>query len=111
MTSVRRLLPSTSWGGRKVGTHFLGWLQEELESLPSIVMGLMSYASLVSFEEAANAYAHEGCRHFEAFDQSNEDFNAGVFQVEDNMLKHSAGALYDRMWGPHGYVVVRERVN
>jgi hypothetical protein len=65
--------------GGKVGTPFLGWLQEELESLPSIVTGLMSYASLVSFVEAANALAHEGCRHFEAFDQSNKDFNAGVF--------------------------------
>ena len=50
---------------RKKGT---GWLQEELESLPSIVMGLMSYASLMSYEGAANALAHEGYRHFEAFD-------------------------------------------
>jgi hypothetical protein len=32
----------------EVGTRFLGWLQEELESLPSIMMGLMSDASLVS---------------------------------------------------------------
>jgi chromosome segregation ATPase len=28
--------------GGEVGTHFLGWLQEELESLPSIMTGLMS---------------------------------------------------------------------
>jgi hypothetical protein len=62
-----------------VGTHFLGWLQEELESLPSIVTGLMSYASLMSCEGVVNALAREGCRHFEAFDQSNEDFNASVF--------------------------------
>jgi hypothetical protein len=27
----------------KVGTRFLGWLQEELEFLLSIMMGLMSY--------------------------------------------------------------------
>jgi hypothetical protein len=27
----------------KVGTRFLGWLHEELESLLSIMMGLMSY--------------------------------------------------------------------
>jgi hypothetical protein len=27
------------------------------------------------------------------------------------MLKLSAGALYDRMWGPHGSDVVRERAD
>ena len=62
----------------------------------------MSYASLVSCERATNALACEGCRHFEAFDQSNEDFDASVFQVEDDVLKRSTRALYDRMWGPHG---------
>jgi hypothetical protein len=36
--------------GEEVGLCFLGWLQEELESLPSIMMGLMSYASLVTCE-------------------------------------------------------------
>jgi hypothetical protein len=25
------------------------------------------------------------------------------------MLKRSAGALYDMMWGPHGHDTVRER--
>jgi hypothetical protein len=29
--------------------------------------------------------------------------------VEDDVLKRSAGALYDRMWGPHGRGVIRER--
>jgi hypothetical protein len=91
-----------------VGTPFLGWLQEELESLPFVVTGLMSYASLVSCEGAANALFHKGYRHFEAFDRSNEDFDASVLQVEDDVLKHSTGALYNRMWGPHGRGVVRE---
>jgi hypothetical protein len=77
--------------GGKVGTHFLKWLQEELESLSSIVTGLMSYVSLVSCEGAVNALAHEGCRHFEAFNQSNEDFDVGVFQVKDDVLKRVAG--------------------
>ena len=36
--------------GEEVGTCFLRWLQEELVSLPSIVMGLMSYVSLMSCE-------------------------------------------------------------
>jgi hypothetical protein len=62
-----------------VGTRFIGWLQEKLESLPSIMTCLMSYASLVSCEGAANALSHEGCRHFEALDRSNKDFDAGVF--------------------------------
>jgi hypothetical protein len=97
-----------SWA--EVGTLFLGWLQEELESLPSIATGLMSYASLVTCEGTANALSREGCRHFEAFDKSNEDFDQGVFQVEDDVLKHSSRVLYDRMCGPHGRGVVQERV-
>jgi hypothetical protein len=79
-----------------------------LESLPSIVMGLMSYVLLVSCEGAANALSREGCRHFEAFDQSNKVFDVGVFQVEDDVLKRSTGALYDMIWGPHGHGVVQE---
>jgi hypothetical protein len=34
----------------------------------------------------------------------------GVFQGEDNVLKCSAGAPYDRMWGPHGRGVIWERI-
>jgi hypothetical protein len=62
-----------------MGLCFLGWPQEELESLPSIVTGLMSYASLVTCEEAANAFSHEGCRHFEVFDRASEDFDRRIF--------------------------------
>jgi hypothetical protein len=65
--------------GEEVGTRFLGWLQDELESLPSIVTGLMSYASLITCEGAANDLSREVCRHFEVFDQANEDFDRGVF--------------------------------
>jgi hypothetical protein len=97
--------------GEEVGLCFLGWLQKELESLPSIATGLMSYASLVTYEVAANALSREGCRHFKVLDQANEDFDRGVFHVEDDVLKHSAGALYDRMWGPHGRGIVRERAD
>ena len=46
--------------GEVVGARFLGWLQDELESLSSIVTGLMSYASLVTCEGAANALSREG---------------------------------------------------
>jgi hypothetical protein len=77
--------------------------------LPTIVTGLMSFASLVICEGAVNALSHEGCRHFKVFDRSDEDFERGIFQVEDPVLKRSAGALYDRMWGPHGRDIVRER--
>ena len=70
---------------------------------------LMSYASLVTCEGVADALSHEGCRHFEVFDQSNEDFDHRVFQVEDVVLKSLTEALYDRMWGPHGHGVVQER--
>lgn len=55
----------------------------------------MSYTSLVTYEGAANALSRVGYRHFEAFDQSNEDFDQGLFQVKDVVLKHSIGALYD----------------
>jgi hypothetical protein len=54
--------------GEEVGLHFLGWLQEELELLPAIVTGLMSFASLITCEGAANALSRVGCRHFEVFD-------------------------------------------
>jgi hypothetical protein len=95
--------------GQDVGLRFLGWLQEELEVLPTIVTGLMSFASLVTCEGAVNALSQEGCRHFEVFDQSDEGFEREIFQVEDPELKRSAGALFDRMWGPHGRETVRGR--
>jgi hypothetical protein len=95
--------------GKEVGLCFLGWLQEELELVPSIMTGLMSFASLITCEGVANALSREGCRHFEVFDRANEDFDRGIFQVKDEVLKRSAGALYDRMWGPHGRDTVRER--
>lgn len=65
--------------GEEVGTRFLGWLQDELELLLSIMTVLMSYASLVTCKVAANALSREGCRHFEVFDRANEDFDRGVF--------------------------------
>jgi hypothetical protein len=71
----------------------LGWLQEELETLPSIMTGLMSYASLVTCEGATNALSREGCRNFEVFDRVTEYFNRAIFQVGDEVLKRSAGAL------------------
>jgi hypothetical protein len=94
---------------QEVGLRFLEWLQEELAVLPTIVTSLMSFASLVTCEGAVNALSHEGCGHFEVFDQSDENFECEIFQVEDPVLKQSAGALFDRMWGPHGREVVRKR--
>jgi hypothetical protein len=60
--------------GEEVGLRFLGWLQEEMELFPAIVTGLMSFASLITSEGAANALSHEGCRHFEVFDFDREIF-------------------------------------
>jgi hypothetical protein len=77
--------------GEEVGLCFLGWLQEELESLPYIMTGLMSYASLVTYEGAVNALSREGCRHFKVLDRVTEDFNRGIFQVGDEVLKRSVG--------------------
>jgi hypothetical protein len=91
------------------GLRCLEWLQEELLVLPAIVEGFMSYASLVTCEGAMNALPREGCRHYEVFDQSDEDFEREIYMVEDPVVKESAGALFDRMWGPHGREVVRER--
>jgi hypothetical protein len=71
----------------------------------------MSFASLITCEGAANALSREGCRHFEVFDRANDDFNRGIFQVKAEVLKRSTGALYDKMWGPHGRDTVRERSN
>jgi multidrug efflux pump subunit AcrA (membrane-fusion protein) len=94
---------------REPGLRCLEWVQEELQALPTIVEGFMSYASLVTCEGAMNALSREGCRHFEVFDQADEDFERDIYKVEDPIVKESAGAIYDRMWGPHGREVVRER--
>jgi hypothetical protein len=94
---------------REPGLRCLEWVQEELQALPTIVEGFMSYASLVTCEGAMNALSREGCRHYEVFDQADEDFERDIYKVEDPIVKESAGALYDRMWGPHGREVVRER--
>jgi hypothetical protein len=89
--------------------HFLEWLHEELLVLPTIVQGFMSYASLVTCEGAMNALSREGCKHYKVFDQSDENFEREIFKVEDHVVKDSAGALFDWMWGPHGSEAVRER--
>jgi hypothetical protein len=94
---------------REAGLRFLEWLQEELLALPTIVEGFMSFSSLVTYEGAMNALSREGCSHYEVFDRSDEDFEREIFKVEDPVVKDSAGALFDRMWGPHGREVVRER--
>ena len=54
--------------GQEAGLRFLEWMQEELGVLPTIVTGLMSFASLVTCEGAMNVLSREGCRHYEAFD-------------------------------------------
>jgi hypothetical protein len=94
---------------REPGLRCLEWIQEELVALPAIVEGFMSYASLVTCEGAMNALSREGCQHYEVFDQADEDFERDIYKVEDPVVKESAGALYDRMCGPHGREVVRER--
>jgi hypothetical protein len=94
---------------REAGLRCLEWVQEELQELPTVLGGLMSFASLVTCEGAMNALSREGCRHYEAFDQADEDFGRDIYKVEDPVVKESAGALYDRMWGLYGGDVVRER--
>jgi hypothetical protein len=96
---------------REAGLRFLEWMQEELQALPTIVAGFMSYASLVTCEGAMNALSREGCSHYEVFDRSNEDFGREIFKVEDPVVKDTGGALFDRMWGPHGREAVRERAD
>jgi hypothetical protein len=94
---------------RESGLRCLEWLQEELLALPTIVEGFMYFASLVTCEGAMNALSRERCRHYEVFDRSDEDFEREIYKVEDPVVKESAGPLFDRMWGPHGREVVRER--
>jgi hypothetical protein len=94
---------------REAGLHFLEWLQEELLVLPILIEGFMFFASLVTYEGAMNALSREGCKHYEVFDRSDENFGREIFKVEDPVVKDSAGALFDRMWGPHGREAVRER--
>jgi DNA repair exonuclease SbcCD ATPase subunit len=84
------------------GLRCLEWLQEELLALPTIVEGFMSYASLVTCEGAMNALSREGCRHYEVFDRSDEDFEREIYKVEDPVVKESTGALFDRRWSGSG---------
>jgi hypothetical protein len=109
MDSYHELGARTEVPDRESGLRCLEWLQEELLALPTIVEGFMSYASLVTCEGAMNALSREGCRHYEVFDRSDEDFEREIYKVEDPVVKESVGALFDRMWGPHGREVVRER--
>jgi hypothetical protein len=68
---------------QKAGLRFLEWLQEELLVLPTIVTGFMSFASLVTCEGAMNALSCEGCRHYEVFDQADENFEREIFKAKD----------------------------
>jgi hypothetical protein len=68
---------------REPGLRCLEWVQEELQALPTIVEGFMSYASLVTCEGAMNALSREGCRHYEVFDQADEDFERDIYKVEE----------------------------
>jgi hypothetical protein len=77
--------------------------------LLTIVIGFMSFASLVTCVGAMNALSCEGCRHYEVFDQGDKNFEREIFKVEDLVVKQSAGALFDRMWGPHGREAVQDR--
>jgi hypothetical protein len=86
--------------GQEVGLRFLEWLQEELGVLPTIVTGLMSFASLITCEGAVNALSREGCGHFEVFDQSDKNFEREIFQVEDPVLKQSTGGALRQDVGP-----------
>jgi hypothetical protein len=94
---------------QEAGLRFLEWLQEKLLALPTIVEGFMSFASLVTCEGAMNVLSREGCIHYEVFDQIDESFEREIFKAEDPVVKQSAGALFDRMWGAHGREAVRER--
>jgi hypothetical protein len=51
----------------------------------------MSFTSLVTCEAAMNALSREGCRHFEALDQVDEDFGRDIFEVEDPVVKELLG--------------------
>jgi hypothetical protein len=94
---------------QEAGLRFFEWLQGELQVLPTIVTGFMSFASLVTCEGVVNALSREGCRHYKVFDQADENFEREIFKVEDPVVKQSAGTLFDRMWGPHDRDAVRER--
>jgi hypothetical protein len=94
---------------REPGLRCLEWLQEELLALPAIVEGFMSYASLVTCEGAMNALSREGCRHYEVFDQADEDFEREIYKVEDPVVKElwepsSTGCGSPRSGGGQGAV-------
>jgi multidrug efflux pump subunit AcrA (membrane-fusion protein) len=87
---------------REPGLRCLEWIQEELQALPTIVEGFMSYASLVTYEGAMNALSREGCRHFEVFDQADEDFERDIYKVEDPIVTTGCGAPTVGRWSGSG---------
>ena len=94
---------------REPGLRCLEWVQEELQALPTIVEGFMSYASLVTCEGAMNALSREGCRHYEVFDQADEDFEREIYKGEDPVVKDlwepsSTGCGSPRSGGGQGAV-------
>jgi hypothetical protein len=72
---------------REAGLRFLEWMHEELLVLQTIVERFMSFASLVTCEGGMNALSREGCRHYEIFDQSDENFEHEIFKVDDPVVK------------------------
>jgi hypothetical protein len=84
--------PQTSkYPTKRQAFAFLEWLQEELVVLPTFVQGFMSFASLVTGEGTMNALSREGCKHYEVFDQSDENFEREIFKVEDPCGKAVSG--------------------
>lgn len=43
--------------GTDLGNRFLGWLEDELKSLPTVIKGLMSYSALVTHKGTVTALA------------------------------------------------------
>lgn len=96
--------------GPNIGKWFIGWVEEELGSLTTVVRGLMGYSTLVTHEGTLNALACEGCRHFEPLGYIGKDFERSVYDVEsDRIVALSVKVLFDHMWRPHSIYVVKER--
>jgi hypothetical protein len=52
----------------------------------------------ILYPQIQGVTSREGCKHYEVFDQSDDNFEQEIFKVEDPVVKDSAGALFDRMW-------------
>jgi hypothetical protein len=92
MDHLKHLISKVNWVNFEINSVLPSLLLDFVEEvLTCLFTPPLGNFQLITCELAVNALSHEGCGHFEVFDRSDEDFERGIFQVEDPVLKRSVG--------------------